>query len=87
MNYLLEKDEWIKMCQDLTYAEIKVYFYLKMEKNTEINVSKIAETLKISRRTVQRTLNVLSTKGFIALRRTIATYKIYSQEEKNEQKN
>jgi len=60
--YQLEPDEWLKICNELKPAELKVFLYIKTLGNPSANSIKgsdIARSLKIDRATVSRAIQGL----------------------------
>lgn len=72
--YPLQKQEWLKACKELKYAEMQVLYYIRTidpyNNSFQISAAHIAKELsteekRVHRQTVSRALKSLESKGFI----------------------
>lgn len=83
-HYRLTNQEWVKLCANLTYAEVKVLMHLRTidpfaDRFKEADTKAISETLQITQRSVQRALCSLATQELIDLEFTGFKFRLRSK--------
>jgi hypothetical protein len=84
--YALQNDEWTKLTQMLTHSELIVLYHLRTidpfgDRFQKTSTKSIAETLKISQRTVQRAVFKLSTLQLIEIELGNFSFRVRSKNE------
>jgi hypothetical protein len=84
--YALQNDEWTKLTQMLTHSELIVLYHLRTidpfgDRFQDTSTKSIAETLKISQRTVQRAILKLSTLQLIEIELGNFRFRVRSKNE------
>jgi hypothetical protein len=84
IHYRLTNSEWLNLCANLTYAEVKVLMHLRTidpfgDRFKNADTGKIAVTLGITPRSVQRALCSLATKELIDLEFTGFKFRLRSK--------
>lgn len=70
LHYRLDNQEWLSLCEELKFAEVKVLLHLRTlnpfgDRVLEIGIRELGRTLKMDHSTVSRALKVLEKKGYI----------------------
>jgi hypothetical protein len=84
MHYRLTNKEWLNLCANLTFAEVKVLMHLRTidpfaDRFKEADTKEISGTLGITQRSVQRALCSLATKELIDLEFTGFKFRLRSK--------
>lgn len=71
-HYRLTNEEWLRVSQDLKYAELKVLFHLRTldpfgDRDLRLKTSELAKQLKLTKSTVSKALGVLIEKEYLSL--------------------